>query len=534
MDNKKILFDVDARAGLKKGIDIVANAVKVTLGYGGRTVVVSETGLPTRTTKDGVTVAKHIKLRDEVEDAGAKFIKDISSKTADDTGDGTTSVCVLMQAMVEEGMKHLSNSENPVLIKKGMEIAKDEIVKYLKSISTEPTFEQIKQVATVSANNDEEIGGVIGEAYDKLGKFGRIAVEDSKTPETKVEISKGFSFMCGWDSHHFINNHEENTCELKNPYILIVEGKIERWEDIEAIMNKVAKEERSVVLIAEGFDFNVAATMVRNRNILSQKGTPLLPSCLIRYNFTGDTKQEIMYDLLAMTGAKLPEKQGDILKNIKIESLGQCEKIIIGKDDTTIVRGTEVEELVKSRLKDAEVKLEKANHPWLKQKQEERMAKLGGKIAICYVGGKTEVEIEEKKARVDDSIRATRAALEEGIVVGGGSALIRCWKAIESLSHPNKTINAGIGIVRDAIQMPAKQIMINAIGDEKEVEERMGLLRNSVNANHGYNVISGSIEDLVESGIIDPHKVVRVCIENAVSGAAQVLMSQSLIVSDNK
>jgi len=848
MDNKKILFKEEARAGLKKGIDKVADAVKVTLGYGGRTVVISETGFPARTTKDGVTVANSIKLRDEIEDAGAKIIKETSSKTADDVGDGpqpiysnvltpygfvkmgdlkkgdkicgtngtiqkvlgvfpkgekevyvvnftdgrsveccedhlwsvttrygsksiittkkmvdskricrikdghkwhfyytpftkvefiedkdkmcldpyligillgdgslsgtgavelslgvkkkhiigkiilpqgivfnstfvknkncyrikisgrdkdgksiydliksiglfgsksstkfiphtylysslqsreklfqglidtdgyinkrgmfefstiskrlandflelsrglgmqtkiqkmerngnsysdipiyrliqrkgynkgleidsinstgkttkmqcikvsnpdnlyitddyvvthnTTTVCVLMQALISGGLIYVSQGANPVLLKRGMELGLQSVVDSLKTLRIEPSTDLLRSIATVSANNDKEIGQMIGDAYEKLGQHGTISIEDAHDTETMVELVEGFQFDSGFMSHHFITNYAENTCELKNPYIMIVEGKISDVNQVFALMNKVASEGRSLVIIAEDFDHSVPANLVRNRDTFK--------SCLIKYNFLGDTKQELMYDLCAITGAKIAEKQGDKMEKLDIKYLGECEKIVIGKDETIIIKGRKSEQEIQARISDAKVKIEKAKHIFLKQKQEARMAKLSGCIAICYVGGATELEVSEKKDRIDDSVKATKAAIEEGIVPGGGTALLRCINSLAELKNENEVVQWGINLVKMAIEKPAIQICLNVGGGEEIVKDVK-----KAGGNFGYNAITDKIEDLVVSGIVDPLKVVRVCIENAVSSAAQVLTSEALIVSDN-
>ncbi len=518
MDNKKILFSDSARAGLKKGIDIVANAVKVTLGYGGRTVVISETGLPSRTTKDGVTVAKHIKLRDEIEDAGAKFIQEVSSKTADDVGDGTTTVCVLMQSMIENGLKLIASGANPMVIKKEMDTALIKVVDRLKQMKIEITDRLLQDVATVSANNDAEIGELISSAYKQLGPHGIIYIEDANGPDTKIEMTEGFKFDSGYFSHHFINNHAENICELKNPYVMIVENKINDVNQIWNLLQKVAKEGRSIVIIAEDFDHSVPANLLKNRE--------LIKSCLIKYNFIGDTKQELMYDLCGVTGATIAEKQADKMENLKVEYLGECEKIIIGQNETLIVKGRKSEKELQSRIADAKVKIEKAKHPFIKQKQEIRMARLSGCVAICYVGGITEVEVSEKKDRIDDSIKATKAAIEEGVVVGGGTALLRCSDSIGK--------EGGEWVVRMALKEPAEQICKN-VGIEDWPIIVSSVKQNGTGIeNNGYNAISDRIENMVEAGIVDPLKVVRVCIENAVSAAGQVLISEALIVTDNQ
>lgn len=518
MDNKKVLFGHEAKQLLLEGINIVADAVKVTLGYGGRTVVISETGFPARTTKDGVTVAKSIKLRREEHDAGAKLIKDTSSKVADEVGDGTTTVCVLMQEIITNGLEEIKNGVNPVLLKKGMEAAVKDIVAIIKENSIETDQRLLKAVASVSANNDEEIGGLISDAYSKLGKYGTIAIEDSNGPDTRIEMVEGFHFHSGFFSHHFITNFAKNTCELEKPYVMIVEGKIGDVNQIFNLMQKVATEKRGLVIIAEDFDHSVPTTLLTNKDIFK--------SCLIRYNFTGETKQELMYDLCAVTGAKVAEMKGDKLENISIDYLGECEKFIIEKDESLIVKGAKSEKELEARIADAKVKVENSKNIFLKQRHEARLAKLSGAMAICYVGGATEVEISEKKDRIDDSIRATRAAIEEGIVAGGGKTLSECFSILRH--HLVADIHVpGYFLVVNSLLSPLRQICNNnARGDLYESAWK-------AETGYGYNAKKDCISNLIEDGIVDPAKVVRVCIESAVSTSIQILTSEALIVSDN-
>lgn len=519
MDNKRITFGNEAKLKLLKGIDIVANAVKVTLGYGGRTVVISEAGFPARTTKDGVTVAKSIKLRDEECDAGAKLIKDTSGKVAEEVGDGTTTVCVLMQNMIKSGIEKIGSGSNPVHLKKGMELAASEITGYIKEMSIETDDQLLKAVATVSANNDEEIGALISDAYLKLGKHGIISIEDSNGPETKIEIVEGFHFICGWFSHMFINNFAKNTCELENPYVMVVEGKINDVRQIWPIMEKVSKMGKSLVIIAEDFDVSVPTTLIRNREVFK--------ACLIRYNFMGDTKQELMYDLCAITGAKVAERQGDKMENLSVDYLGECEKFVIGQTESLIIKGKKSEKELQARIADAKVKIEQSKNIFIKQKHEARFAKLSGALAICYVGGATEIEVSEKKDRIDDSIRATKAAIDEGVVPGGGKTLVECYKKMKDVSKAPKHLIDGYKIVLSSLVEPVCQILDNngSSIEFMKIENADGWF--------GYNAKTDSIRDLKEDGIVDPAKVTRVCIESAVSTSIQVLTSEALIVSDN-
>lgn len=523
MDNKKILFGNDSRSKLKEGIDGVANAVKATLGYGGRVVVISNTGFPARSTKDGVTVANSIKFKDEEVDAGAKIIKEASSQTADDVGDGTTTVCVLMQKIVEEGIKAIGTGANAVLIKKGIEYAVKKVVDIIDGMKVEATKEMLYNVATVSANNDNEIGKMIGDVYMDLDKHAIITLEDSKSPLTYVDYVQGFQFNSGYFSHHFVNNYSNNNCELDNPYVLILEGKINDYSQIAAIANRVALQQRALLIIAEDFDRSVPATLIKNFSVLK--------SCIVKYNFTGETKQELMYDIAAVTGGTIAESKGDRIETIGVDYLGECERVVISKDETLLIRGRKSEDLLKARIKDASTKIEKAKNPFQKQQQEKRFARLSGKIAVCYVGGSTEVEINEKKDRIDDSIRATKAAMEDGVVPGGGTALLRCVNRImidaSRMDIPDD-VRWGIKIVGTAIQSPASTIMLNAIGSTDHLKEVMNAMDN-----FGYNVATDTVCDMFEAGILDPAKVVKLCLQNAASSACQVLISEVLIVSDN-
>lgn len=525
--NKKILFSKDARSGVVEGVNIVANAIRVTMGAGGRTVVISDGNFPTRTTKDGVTVASSIDLKDDIKNAGAKIAKEISSKTADEVGDGTTTVAVLLQELVNEGLRLIEAGVNPTELRRGMERAKDMVVKTLATmaIPVESNIEILKQVAAVSANNDKEIGDLVGDIFSKLGTYGIVAIEDSKISETYIEQVNGFQFDCGYFNEYYINNHGKNICELEKPYVLVIEGKVTKFGEMKPIIEKAVMAKRAIVILAEDFDFNFTRDFVNNIR------GGVLKGCCIKYNYSGETKQELMQDLCAVTGATLiSENVGRKMESLKVEDLGECEKMVSTKNDTTIVSGRQNEKLIESRIEDAKTKIEDAKHPLQKQLYERRLAKLSGGIAICYVGGSTEVERSERKDRIDDSVRATKAAIEEGIVAGGGTALLRCIKSLDESKIVEDGVRQGFLLVKKCIEKPAKQIAMNAFGEGailsiEKAKEQTG--------NIGFNAKTGQIEDLVLSGIIDPKKVVRVCIENAVSGAAQVLISEALIVNDN-
>jgi len=524
--SKDVLFGKDARHGLMKGIDKVCDAVKVTMGAGGRTVIIKKKGFPAQSTKDGVTVAEAVDIEDEIENAGAGIAKAVSTQTAEMVGDGTTCVSVLFQELVRNGLSLIESGTNPMDLKKGMEIAAKSVVEKLDEIAI-PVADgpkMLKQIAAVSANNDAEIGDIIGEAFSELGKYGIVAIEDSKTAETFIEKVQGFQFNCGWFSHYYVNNLDNNTCELEKPYVLMVEGKISKFSEVRPIMEQAVKANRPIVIMAEDFDYTMTRDFLNNIQRLVVKG------CCIKYNYMGETKQELMLDLCAMTGATLiSENTGKKIENIEIKDLGECEKIISSKEETTLIAGKENKALVASRIEDAKNKIEKSKHPMQKELYERRMAKLSGGIAMCYVGGDSDVERGEKKDRADDSRRATKAAIEEGVVPGGGTALLRCISSIDETKCKDEGVKQGMILVKRSIEKPAFQIAENAFGRAaylklEQVKEAKG--------NIGLNAKTGDIEDLVEAGIIDPKKVVRICVEFSVSAAAQILTSQALIVND--
>lgn len=523
MNNKKIYFGKEAREYLSEGLDIVANAVKVTLGYGGRTVVISETGMPSRTTKDGVTVAKSIKLRDEKLDAGAKFIKDVSAKTAKDVGDGTTTVTVLMQKIVELGIRAINEGANPVFLKKGMDLAAAAISTELKNQTAEVTDELLLGVSTVSANNDKEIGQIISDAYKQLGKHAIITVDESKSEKTYIELTKGFHFISGFTTHHFINNFAKNTCELEKPYVLMAHGRINDPNEIWELLIKVAEKKRSILIIAEDFDISVTQNLLKNSDAMK--------SCLVRYNFLGDTKEELIHDLCAITGATLMEKKGDNITKIGLEYLGECERAVIAQEETLLIKGNSAKGLLEARIEDARIKISESKHELLRLKQEVRFAKLSGCLAVCYVGGATEVEVMEKQDRIDDSIKATKAAMEEGVLPGGGTSLIKCIPCLNNIQCPNPEMREGILIVAQALEMPARQIISNS--GVEDVDTLISTIKKE-KPYVGFDAGAGVVKNLLASNIVDPLKVVRLCVENSISAAGQLLTSETLIVSDNE
>ena len=520
--SKVILFGTDARKKLKEGIDIVANAVKVTMGYGGRTVIISNKGQEVRSTMDGVSVADEVELKDDIVNAGAKMTRELSKQMGDTIGDGTSTVTLIFQEIVSLGLTLIESGANPIQIKKGMEKAVKCIVEHLDKIKIDVTDngEKLKQVALVSSHNDQEVADIVGDVFSKIGRYGIVSVEDSPDEKTTIELINGFQ----WDSgfyHDYLVNNEKGTCELNNPLVLLVDDKITNVVHIEPIMQKVAISKRALIIIADDFDNTVVATLHRNKSVFD--------ACCVRWNYIGETKQELMSDLVALTGATLiTEKKGRKIDKITIDDLGECEKSICTKTDTTILGGRKNQKELEKRIEDAKIKLEEAKNPFLKQRAERRLSKLSGSIAICKVGAMTEVERKEKKDRVDDAIRATKAAIEEGIVAGGGVALLRCVPELLKLKGDTPYEDSGITLVASAIMKPCYQINQNASGKGELIVEKLI----DETGNIGWNVVTDKKEDLVASGIIDPKKVVRAGIENAVSAAAQVIISEALIIEE--
>lgn len=510
---------------MMQGIDIGAKAIAVTLGYGGRTVFIYRDGLHLEATKDGVTVITSIRLKDKLADAGLKLIQEVSSKTATEVGDGTTTSAVLFHEIVTNGLMLKQSGVDVMLLKRGMDRACKAIVSQLDLMKKEigNNKKMLRQIASVSANNDAEIGSVLGDTFDKIGKYGTIYIEDGKQLETVVELVNGFQFLGGLFSPYFINT-PNNTGELINPYVLIVDGKIEKASDIMGVLEMVVAEKRPIVIMADDFDNNMAATVLTNIN-----GNAKLKAILIKHVFIGETKDELLLDLCAITGATLiTEKTGKKVSNISLSDLGECEKIVSDKDETTIFNGKNNKNAVKLRVDDANKKIEKSRNPFVKEKCEVRLSKLTGIVAICYVGGATEVEIGEKKARVDDAVRATKAAIEEGVVVGGGSALLRCVDVVSKLTWENEHEKSGINLIQKSIEKPFFQICENAGKNGHSLADKV----KEKKGNYGYNAKTDRVEDLFSAGIIDPAKVVRKCVENAVSAAAQFLISECAIVPE--
>jgi chaperonin GroEL len=517
---KQIIYGEEARRALLRGVDKLANAVKVTLGPKGRNVVLDKKfGAPT-ITKDGVSVAKEIELEDPFENMGAQIIKEVASKTADVAGDGTTTATALAQAIVREGLKNVTAGANPMALKRGIDKAVEVVVAELKKIST-PTKgkHEIAQVATISANGDKKIGEIIAEAMEKVGKDGVITVEEAKGIETTLEVVEGMQFDQGYLSPYFVTNADRMEVELENPYILIHEKKIGSMKDLLPVLEKVVQKGRPLLILAEDVEGEALATLVVNKI----RGTFVCAA--VKAPGFGDRRKAMLDDIAILTGGKsITEDLGVKLENVKLEDLGQAKKVIIDKDNTTIMQGSGAKKEIDARSETIRRQIKETTSDYDREKLQERLAKMVGGVAVINVGAATEVEMKEKKARVDDALHATRAAVEEGIVAGGGVALIRTIKAVEALKLEGDEI-IGLHIVRRALEEPLRQIVINAGGEGAVVIARV--LAEKLNV--GYNAETGNYEDLVASGVIDPVKVVRSAIQNAASIAGLAITTETLI-----
>ncbi len=522
MSSKIITFNSEARAALKKGVDTLANAVKVTLGPKGRNVVIDKKfGAPT-VTKDGVTVAKEIELEDPIENMGAQMVKEVASKTSDVAGDGTTTATVLAQAIYREGLKHVTSGANPMDLKRGIDKAVEELVKGLKDLSSKiKGSNEIAQVGSISANNDKYIGDLIAQAMDKVGNDGVITVEEAKGTETTVDVVEGMQFDRGYLSPYFVTNAESMETELEDPYILIYDKKISTMKDLLPILEKSAQTGKSMLIIAEDIEGEALATLVVNK----LRGT--LKVCAVKAPGFGDRRKAMLEDIAVLTkGTLISEEQGFKLENATLTYLGTAKRVVIDKDNTTIVEGAGKSEDIKKRVNEIKAQMDKTTSDYDKEKLQERLAKLSGGVAVLKIGASTEIEMKEKKARVEDALHATRAAVEEGIVPGGGVALLRVSSKLDKLTDDNHDIMTGISIIKKAIEEPIRQIVENA-GLEgsvviNKVKEGKG--------NYGFNAATEIYEDLVKAGVIDPTKVTRVALENAASVAGLLLMTEATIV----
>ena len=518
---KEIKFDIESRDALKRGVDALANAVKVTLGPKGRNVVIEKSFGAPHVTKDGVSVAKEIELEDRVENMGAQMVKEVASKTNDIAGDGTTTATVLAQAIVREGLKNVAAGANPMDLKRGIDKAVKAVVENLKSQSQEVgnESEKIKQVASVSANNDETIGALIAEAFGKVGKEGVITVEEAKGIDTTVDVVEGMQFDRGYQSPYFVTNPEKMIAELENPYILLVEKKISSMKDLLPILEPVAQSGKALLIICEEVEGEALATLVVNK----LRGS--LKIAAVKAPGFGDRRKALLEDIAILTGGTvISEERGFTMENATLEMLGTAEKVTIDKDNTTLVNGAGDESLIKGRVNQIKAQMETTTSDYDREKLQERLAKLAGGVAVLYIGAASEIEMKEKKDRVDDALHATRAAVEEGIVAGGGVALVRAIKAIE-VEGINQDENTGIKIIKRAIEEPLRQIVTNAGGEGSVVVAKVA----EGSGDFGFDAKSDQYVQMFEAGIIDPTKVVRVALENAASVAGMLLTTECVI-----
>ena len=514
---KEIKYDVEARGGLKRGVDKLANAVKVTLGPKGRNVVIEKKfGAPT-VTKDGVTVAKEIELENKMEDVGAQMVKEVASKTSDVAGDGTTTATVLAQALVTEGLKNVTAGANPMSIKRGIDAAASVVVDSLKAQSKDlPDSTQIANVATISSNDDREIGDKIAEAMEKVGKDGVITVEDSKTAETYLETVEGMQFDRGYLSPYFVTNSESMDAELEDPYILIHDKKISNMKDLLSLLEKVVQTGKPVVIIAEDIEGEALATLVVNK----LRGT--FKVLAVKAPGFGDRRKAMLEDIAVLTGATvISEDAGYKLDNAAIEYLGTAKRVISDKDNTTIVDGSGSSDAIKARINELKVQIDKTSSDYDREKLQERLAKLSGGVAVINVGAATEVEMKEKKARVEDALHATRAAVEEGIIPGGGVALLRAIPALSKVKV-DEDQQVGVDIVVRALEAPVRQICENAGVESSIVVQNI----KDKKGDHGYDARNGEYVKMFEAGIIDPTKVARVAVQMAASIAGMILTTE--------
>ena len=520
---KEILFNIDARDQLKKGIDTLANAVKVTLGPKGRNVIIEKKFGAPHITKDGVTVAKEVELADAYQNTGAQLVKEVASKTGDDAGDGTTTATVLAQAIVAEGLKNVTAGASPMDIKRGIDKAVAKVVESIKSQSEKvgDNYDKIEQVASVSANNDPVIGKLIADAMRKVSKDGVITIEEAKGTDTTIGVVEGMQFDRGYLSAYFVTNTERMECEMEKPYILIYDKKISNLKDFLPILEPAVQTGRPLLVIAEDVDSEALTTLVVNR-LRSQ-----LKICAVKAPGFGDRRKEMLEDIAVLTGGVvISEEKGLKLEQATIEMLGTADKVTVSKDNTTIVNGAGAKENIKERCEQIKAQIASTKSDYDKEKLQERLAKLSGGVAVLYVGAASEVEMKEKKDRVDDALRATRAAIEEGIVAGGGVAYIRALDALEGLQGDNADETTGIDIIKRAIEEPLRQIVANAGKEGAVVVQKV----REGKADFGYNARTDVYENLHAAGVVDPAKVTRVALENAASIAGMFLTTECVIV----
>ena len=520
---KEIKFNSDARELLKSGVDQLANAVKVTLGPKGRNVVIGKKFGAPQITKDGVTVAKEVELEDNFENAGAQLVKSVASKTGDDAGDGTTTATILTQAIVTEGLKNVTAGANPMDLKRGIDKAVAKVVEHIKASAevVGDNYDKIEQVATVSANNDPEIGKLLADAMRKVSKDGVITIEESKTRETSIGVVEGMQFDRGYLSGYFVTDTDKMECDMENPYILIYDKKISNVKDFLPILQPAAESGRPLLVIAEDVDSEALTTLVVNRLRAGLK------ICAVKAPGFGDRRKAMLEDIAVLTGGVvISEEKGLSLDKATLEMLGTAKKVTISKDNTTIVDGAGEKDAIKDRVAQIKNEIAASTSSYDKEKLQERLAKLSGGVAVLYVGANSEVEMKEKKDRVDDALCATRAAMEEGVVVGGGTTYIRAQEALKDLKGENADEQTGINIVCRAIEEPLRQIIANAGGEGAVVVNKV----REGKGDYGYNARKDVYEDLRAAGVIDPAKVSRVALENAASIAGMFLTTECLIV----
>src|SRR4051812_40996321 len=519
---KQLFFETDARNKMKRGVDALANAVKVTLGPKGRNVVIEKKFGAPSVTKDGVTVAKEVELEDAIENMGAQLIKEVASKTADVAGDGTTTATVLAQSIITEGLKNVAAGANPMDLKRGIDKAVKAVVENLKkqSQTVGNDNKKIEQVATISANNDSEIGKLIAEAMEKVSKDGVITIEEAKGIETTVDVVEGMQFDRGYISPYFVTNSEKMEAELDNPYILIYDKKVSTMKDILHILEKVAQQGAPLLIISEDLEGEALATLVVNK----LRGT--LRVAAVKAPGFGDRRKEMLQDIAILTkGVVISEEQGYKLENADLTYLGKAERVVIDKDNTTVVGGRGEKDAITARINQIKSQIENTTSDYDREKLQERLAKLSGGVAVLHVGAATEVEMKEKKDRVDDALHATRAAVEEGIVPGGGVAYIRAIESLEKLKGANEDETTGIAIVKRALEEPLRQIVINSGIEGSIVVQKI----KEGKGDFGFNARTEVYENLLAAGVIDPTKVSRVALENAASIAGMLLTTECVV-----
>ncbi|HWP81749.1 MAG TPA: chaperonin GroEL [Bacteroidota bacterium] len=523
MAAKQIHFDAEARAALKRGVDQLADAVKVTLGPKGRNVVIDKKfGAPT-VTKDGVTVAKEIELTDPIENMGAQMVREVASKTSDVAGDGTTTATILAQAIVREGLKNVTAGANPMDLKRGIDLAVKKVVEGLKEISKQvgDDKEKIAQVGSISANNDRSIGELIANAMEKVGKDGVITVEEAKGTETTLEVVEGMQFDRGYLSPYFVTDAEAMEAVLEDPYILIHDKKISAMKDLLPVLEKVAQAGRSILIIAEEVEGEALATLVVNK----LRGT--LRVCAVKAPGFGDRRKAMLEDIAILTGGTvISEEKGFKLENAQLSYLGTAKRVTVDKDNTTIVEGAGKKDDIKKRINEIKQQIDKTTSDYDREKLQERLAKLSGGVAVIKIGASTEVEMKEKKARVEDALHATRAAVEEGIIPGGGVAYLRCLKKLDDVKVENEDQRTGVEIIRRSLEEPIRQIVENAGLEGSVVVNKVKEGKDDF----GFNAQTEQYENLIKSGVIDPTKVARIALENAASVASLLLTTEATIV----